>query len=276
MVSSTPDTPPTLTTEKDDMRGIVRLCSRMTLYDTIFLFLVREVEMTKAKVLQLHKFYVNIASRAEECIMNTNVLVHKLWHSLLWLPPALAKEHKALIRKAKADIKVAESVDGVFDVVGCCDFLNYSLLKYIVDMYGSDKMKDEMANYAKQIKAFRRETRLQVFSEASEDKPEKDDGKFSLLVTKHDMDWATATLEDVENFRLDVCRELSLYLFSLNLSVAAQGCVEVTWQVPHSLVTYIQALIKPSSPSMMKHHVSTLTIDGFIAYHSTTGIFITL
>ena len=276
MVSSTPDTPPTLTTEKDDMRGIVNMCSRMTLYDTIFLFLVREVEMTKAKVLQLHKFYVNIASRAEEYITSTNVSVHELCRSLLWLPPALAKEHKALIRKVKADIKVAESVDDVFDVVGCCDFLNYSLLKYIIDMYGSDKMKEEMANYAKQIKAFRRETRLQVFSEACEDKPEKDDGKFSLLVTKHDMDWATATLEDVENFRLDVCRELSLYSFSLNLSVVARGCVEVTWQVPHSLVAYIQALIKPSSPSMMKHHVSTLTIDGFIAYHSTTGIFITL
>jgi hypothetical protein len=129
-----------------------------------------------------------------------------------------------------------------------------------------------MTNYAMQIKAFRRETRLQVFSDACEDKPEKDDGRFSLLVTKHDMDWATATLEDVENFRIDVCRELSLYTFSLNLSVVAQGCVEVTWQVPHSLVAYIQASIKPSSPSMMKHHVSTLTIDGFIAYHSTTAM----
>ena len=275
-VPSTPDTPPTLTTEKDDMRGIVNMCSRMTLYDTIFLFLVREVEMTKAKVLQLHKCYVNIASCAEEYIMSTNVSVHKLCRSLLWLPPALKKEHKALIKEAKADIKVAESVDDVFDVVGRCDFLNYSLLKYIIDMYGSDKIKEEMTNYAMQIKAFRKETRLQVFSEASEDKPEKDDGKFSLLVTKHDMDWATATLEDVENFRIDVCRELSLYTFSLNLSVVARGCVEVTWQVPRSLVTYIQALIKPSSPSMMKHHVSTLTIDGFIAYHSTTGIFITL
>ena len=248
----------------------------MTFYDTIFLFLVRQVEMTKEKMVQLHKCYVNIASRAVKYIESTEVPVDVLCRSLLWLPPALKKEHKALIKKAKADIKVAESVDDVFDVVGCCDFLNYSLLKYIIDMYGSAKMKDEMANYAKQIKAFRRETRLQVFSEACEDKPEKDDGKFSLLVTKHDMDWATATLEDVENFRIDVCRELSLYSFSLNVSVVAKGCVEVTWLVPHSLVTYIQALIKPSSPSMMKHHVSTLTIDGFIAYHSTTGIFITL
>ena len=132
-------------------------------------------------------------------------------------------------------------------------------------------MKEEMANYVMQIKSFRRETRLQVFSEVCEDEPETSDETFKLLVSKHKIDWATATLEDVESFRTEICRELSLYSFSLRLSAVARGCVEVTWLVPHSLVTYIQGKIKPSSPSMMKHHVSTLTIDGFIAYYSTTG-----
>ena len=231
--------------------------------------------MTRAKVLQLQKSYIDITSQAAE-YMSANITVRKLRFSVLCLPPALKKEHKAFIQKAKADIKEAESVDDIFYVVGGCNYLNYSLLKHLIDLYGSDEMKEEMADYVMQIKAFRRKTRLEVFSEVCEDKPEKDDGKFSLLVTKHDMNWATATLEDVENFRLDVCRELSLYSFSLNLIVVAQGCVEVTWQVPRSLVTYIQGLIKPSSPSMMKHHVSTLTIDGFIAYYSTTGNYITL
>ncbi|CAI8034652.1 hypothetical protein GBAR_LOCUS19486 [Geodia barretti] len=37
------------------------------------------------------------------------------------------------------------------------------------------------------------------------------------------MDWRTATLEDVEKFRIQVCRELSLYDFSLNLVKVARG-----------------------------------------------------
>ncbi|CAI7989833.1 hypothetical protein GBAR_LOCUS346, partial [Geodia barretti] len=49
----------------------------------------------------------------------------------------------------------------------------------------------------------------------------------------------------------------------------AKGCVEVTWRVPRSLVTYIQNSVKPSSQSMMEHHVTTLTIDGFIVYDSS-------
>ncbi|CAI8006870.1 Ankyrin repeat domain-containing protein 50 [Geodia barretti] len=89
------------------------------------------------------------------------------------------------------------------------------------------------------------------------------------MVSKHQMDWRTATLEDVEKFRIQVCRELSLYEFSLNLVKVAKGCVEVTWRVPRSLVTYIQNSVKPSSQSMMEHHVATLTIDGFIVYDSS-------
>ena len=86
------------------------------------------------------------------------------------------------------------------------------------------------------------------------------------------MDWATATLEDVEKFRNDMCCELSLYTFSLNLLALARGCVEITWQVPRSLSAYVQRSVKPSSPSMRKYHVSQLIIDGFIAYDNTTGM----
>ena len=104
-----------------------------------------------------------------------------------------------------------------------------------------------------------------------EDKPERDDGKLSRMITKHEMDWATATLDDVEKFRMDICRELSLYDFSLKLVAVAHGCVQITWQVPSSLAMYIQKSVKPNSPTMMKYHVTTLTIDGFIAFESTSG-----
>ena len=81
------------------------------------------MEITRAKVLQLQKSYVDITSRAAE-YMSANVTVRKLRFSVLCLPPALKKEHKAFIKEAKADIKEAESVDNVFYVVSCCNYLN--------------------------------------------------------------------------------------------------------------------------------------------------------
>ena len=121
------------------------------------------------------------------------------------------------------------------------------------------------------VKVFRKETRLQVFSGFCVSEPKEFNQEFVEMVSMHKWDWRTVTLEDVEKFRIRFCQELSLYEFSLKLLKVARGCVEVTWRVPRSLVTYIQNSIKPSSQSMMEHHVTTLTIDGFIVYDSCFG-----
>ena len=91
------------------------------------------------------------------------------------------------------------------------DYLHYSLLGYVINLYGSTELKQKMAEYVWQVESFRKETRLEVFSEVCDDEPEKINGRFAMMVTKHEMDWKTATLEDVERFRIQVCRELSLY-----------------------------------------------------------------
>ena len=197
--------------------------------------------------------------------MSENVSVRNLRYSFISLPPKLKKERKKIVSEAKADLKQPESVDDIFDVIGeHSDYLRYSLLKYVIGLYGSDELKKEMADYESGMKMFRKETRLEIFSEVDvcDDEPEKINGNFSEIVTKHDIDWATAKLEDVERFRVKLCRELSLYDFTLNLVRVAHGCVEVTWKVPKSLAAYIQKSVKPNSQSMMEHNVTTLTIDG--------------
>ena len=145
----------------------------------------------------------------------------------------------------------------------------------MIGLYGSVDLKNKMADYVDKMDSFRKKTKLQIFSEVCADEPEKVNGKFATMDIKHDWNWQTVTLEDVEKFRIKFCRELSLYDFSLNLLKVARGCVEVTWRVPRSLVTYIQNSIKPSSQSMMEHHVTTLTIDGFIVYDSSFGTLLT-
>ncbi|CAI8042313.1 Ankyrin repeat domain-containing protein 50 [Geodia barretti] len=226
----------------------------------------KEFEKTSEMIDQLQKEYIDISFCAAE-ELSANVAVKKLRFSLLSLPPNLKKNS---LSKAKAEIKEAKSTDEVMYIIGEHNHcLHYPLLKYVIDLYGSASLKEKIADYAKQVGNFRKETRLEVFSQVGPDEPEDINGRFTTMVSKHQMDWRTATLEDVEKFRIQVCRELSLYDFSLNLVKVARGCVEVTWRVPRSLVTYIQNSVKPSSQSMMEHHVTTLTIDGFIVYDSS-------
>ena len=237
----------------------------------IIVFSDEEMRITKEKISELQKCYIDISTRAAEH-MSSNVTVRNLRYSVLCLPPNLKKEYKKFVKEAKPDLKEADTVDDIFYVVGeHNDYLRYSLLKHLIELYGSDQLKKEMEDYVAVVFAFRMETRLELFSKVCDDHPDKINGTFSKMVTKHEKDWATATLEDVERFRVEFCRELSLYNFSLNLLRVSHGCVEITWSVPQSLVAYIQKSIKPTSLAMKEHHVISLTIDGFIAYDSTTG-----
>ena len=228
--------------------------------------------MTSKKIDELQKEYIDISVCAAKEMVN-NVAVENLRYSLLCLPPNIKKSHKKFIKEAKSEIKEAESTDEVMFIIGeHHHYLHYSLLKYVIDLYGSNELKRRIERFEKEIESFRKSTRLEVFSKVCDDEPEEINGKFVKMVSKHQMDWSTATLEDVEKFRIKFCRELSLYDFSLNLLKVARGCAEVTWRVPRSLVTYIQNSVKPSSQSMMEHHVTTLTIDGFIVYDKSFGI----
>ena len=195
------------------------------------------MQITRERIDQLQREYIDISVCAAE-EMKANVPIKTLRYSVLCLPSNLKKEHKTFVRERKAEVREAELTDDVMFVVGeHYDYLHYSLLDYIIGLYGSVTLKKKMAEY---VKAFRKETRLMVFSTVCDDEPEFINGRFTTMVSKHQMNWETATLEDVDKFRIQVYRELSLYNFSLNLLKVARGCVEVTWRVPRSLVTYIQ------------------------------------
>ena len=205
-------------------------------------------------------------------MIRNKIEVLHLRHSIIRLPGDLKKEHRLFVSKVKTELKKAESVEDIFFAVDdYWDFLNYSLLEHIIDRHASDNIKTEMAEYAAQISAFRKKTRLDKFSKIYKRKEKKVDETFRTLVTEHDIRLSTTTLEKVEEIRHDVCSELSLEEFSLQLAAVAPGSLVITWLVPQSLVAYIQKSVKLSSQVMRKHHVSQLTIDGFIVYDSTIG-----
>ena len=238
----------------------------------LFLALEEEKERASEKNEQMKKQYTEIFIRA--AFEMSNIPVKKLQYSLFSLPPGLQKDQKKFYSEAKAAIVAATSSDDVMFVVGeHHHYLHFSLLKFIIDHHGSEDLKKRMNDYVKTMEVFRKETRLKIFSEVCNDEPEEFNERFAKMVTKHEIDWNTATLEDMEKLRIQLIRELSLYEFTLNIIKVVRGCVEVTWRIPRSLVTYIQSSIKPSSQSMADHHITTLTIDGFIIYDSSFGMY---
>ena len=228
--------------------------------------------MINATIQQLEDKFDDLVLHAQEDMTTNHVDVRHLRHTITRLPCQLKSEHSKFIQKVKDDLRRVESVEDVFLIANeYWDFLNYSLLQHIVNRHASAEVKKEMKEFAQKILAFRKETSLRGFSKANKRKPKKANDEFRKLVSEHNIDWFTATLEDVEQFRNDICSELSLFNFSLQLAAITTGSVVIIWLVPQSLVAHIQKAITLSSQSMRKHHVTQLTVDGFITYDGTAG-----
>ena len=235
------------------------------------------IEMTKATIEQLEEKFDDFVSRARKYMITTHVDVQDLLQSITRLPGDLKSEHNLFIEKKEEKLSRATRVEDVFLTANrYWDFLNYSLLQHIIDRHANDEIKKEMKGYADEIAQFRKKTCLRVFSKVYKRKPKKADDEFRKLVSEHNIDWSTVTLEDVEQFCNDICSELSLSAFSLQLAAVTTGSVVLTWLVPQSLVAHIQKAITLSSQTMRKHHVSQLTVDGFITYDSHAGNYISV
>ena len=236
-------------------------------------FIDDDEQLTEMEVNELEKMFDTIALLAMRDMRTNNVDVTTLRYTLIHLPCNLKEEHHFFVKKIKAELKKSQTIDEIFCIAGeHWDFLNYSLLDRIISRHCSSAVRKAMDKYVKQICNFRKKTLLKDFSKVYKRRPKKYDDELRALVTMHKIDWDKATLEDAETFRNDITSELCLFDFALFIVQVRCGSVEITWLVPESVVTCIQNAIMPSSPSMRKHHVTKVTIDGFISYLNVTGM----
>jgi len=232
------------------------------------------VETTRGLIKELESEFITIVLMAHEDMKKNEVDAGQLRLSFVNLPVDLDNKFDYFKKEIKNNLIAATSVDDIFFTISdYWDFLNYFLLEHIIDQHASANVREKMAKYVQNIRDFGRKTKLQIFSKAHERIPREVDKQFRQMVTEHDMDWATATLEDIDKFRNDKNSELSLSKFALHIYKVTRGSVEITWLVPQSLVAHIRKSINRSSPFLRNHNVTKLTIDGVIVYNNAAGDF---
>ena len=150
----------------------------------------------KRKIQQLQGEYDDILALAKMEMAE----VENLHYSTLCFVPNPKKEHQELVKKAIQEAKSRE--DDKIDVGKYRYFLHYPMLEHIIKLYGSHELKEKMMDYVSRVGAFRKETKLCIFSKV-DDGPSARFG--TTLSAKLDMDWTTATLDDVEQIRIQIC-----------------------------------------------------------------------
>lgn len=182
------------------------------------------------------------------------------------LPASIKHEHTAFLKENLPTFLKAENLEEIFMHLNLYwNFIDYSLLDYIIDRFCSADLKKDMHEYKSELGEFRRVTTI---SQVIGSWPGKVDPppSFTEFTSTLDRDASTFTLEELEELRMKICNEFSLSSFILMFRGVVEGSLIITWFVPSSTVAQLQDAVltkaKSKSPFFQDNAIVSISIGG--------------
>ena len=176
--------------------------------------------------------------KSEMLTNKSTVCMETFRHSIMLLPATVRSDHYQFINECSENIQKAGDIGDLFRHLNLYwTFLEYSLLSHIIDSHSdllSEKLKQDMKNYEKDIEAFKSQTTVEKLRQVRGVcciRREPPPG-FSRIVTKLERKPAEYTLEELDQFRSRIAFEFNLPTFILMLESFDDGSLCITWHIP--------------------------------------------
>ena len=218
---------------------------------------------------RIQKFMENFESLALSCLCEleeTQVGLRKFRTSLTLLPATIKHEHTAFLKENLPTFLKAENLEEIFMHLNLYwNFIDYSLLDYIINRFCSTDLKRDMNEYKLELGRFRRVTTISQVIGSWPGRVEPPPS-FTEFTNTLDRDASTFTLEELEELRMKICNEFSLSNFILMFRGVVTGSLIITWFVPSGVVARLQENVlmkaKSKSPFFQENSIMSISIGG--------------
>ena len=188
------------------------------------------------------------------------------------LPTSLKKEHQKYLKDNLPQLYSAKSIPEIFGLLNLYwNYLHYSLLQRIIEIYGTDDTKELMKCYIKDVKSFQQETTLAMFWEAQpkETSPKLLVGEIAEVLTSHAKLTSSSLLKTVDELRQKFARTISPSEFAIVIKDILQGSVVIVWLIPAKGVITLKNQVKQGRVEFFKqHHILELRMNDDVIYSS--------
>lgn len=218
---------------------------------------------------QIRQFMTKFETLALSCLSEleeTQLGLRKFRHSLMLLPATIKLEHTAFLKENLPTFLRAESLEEIFMHLNLYwNFIDYSLLDYIIDRFCSEGLKMEMSEYRSDLENFRRVTTIGQMIRSWPGRVEPPPS-FTEFTNTLDRDASTFTLEELEELRMKICNEFTLSNFILMFRGVVEGSLIITWFVPTSIVAQLRHDLLEKARSRSRffedNAITSVSIDG--------------
>ena len=218
---------------------------------------------------QIQEFMEKFESLAISCLCEleeTQLGLRKFRTSLMLLPATIKHEHKAFLKENLPTFLKAENLEEIFMHLNLYwNFIDYSLLDYIINRFCSTDLKQKMHEYKLELEKFRRVTTISQVIGSWPGRVEPPPS-FTEFTSTLDRDASTFTLEELEELRMKICTEFSLSNFILMFRGVIRGSLTITWFVPSGVVPRLRDDVvmkaKSKSPFFHRNAIMSISING--------------
>ena len=204
-------------------------------------------------------------------------------------------QHRSFIEEKLSNIQPPVTFENIWSILNLYwDFLNYEFLEHVIEIFGSEDLKQQMRHYVEELSSFKQTTQLCDFIKSW---LHRDDGPpehtLKKMVVKMRLKWYLCTLQDMESFKNAVVDKFSLKSYDILFQKAeGEGVyvtwfplevyetllqtaelegrdVCITWLTSSSIATLLQQnMANIETEFFKKHNVDAVTIDGQDVYLS--------
>ena len=198
--------------------------------------------------------------------------IEEVLHALTLLPTKLRNEYQKLILDKLPKLRSEESISKLFFHLNpLFSFLDYSLLEYIIKVFGSTSLKDRMKSYCHEVRNFMSQTTVQQLIDYWP-REEEIAPNISKMVATIERDPRTCSLVELDAIRRDVCIRARLFdVICAVVSVKNLHSFLVTWGVPSVLAPDLIKSLELADGSFFKENdIHTLSVGDRLVHSPLT------
>ena len=169
--------------------------------------------------------------------------------------PAPEVQDRSLLHEHREEIKGAKTISDIFIILSAYwNYLNYEIVKYIIELYGTSEDIERLEDYNEKLHDFCKR-RIFELPESSSETGNVQNEKQAKFVIKLDVQ-ESITCKEVLQIRRRIAKILRINVAALIISQMDIGCVQLTFLIP----TFVVQEVFPLS----SEQISALSKDAFI------------
>ena len=188
--------------------------------------------------------------------------IEEVLHALTLLPTKLRNEYQKLILDKLPKLQSEESISKLFfHLNSLFSFVDYSLLEYIIKIFGSTSLQDRMKSYCSEVRNFMSHTTVQQLIDywPCEEEIAPNISKMVATIKRNPQ---TCSLVELDAIRRKICIRARLFdVICAVVSVKNSHSFVVTWGVPSILAPdIIKSLELADGSFFSENDIHTLSV----------------